>query len=198
MKPAPDGAKIIQDRGRYVNDVHSKPPASDAEIILEILRGRKDFFTTLVDRYHRLVRVVVWNFFHDAKGIDDYCQETFLKAYLNLRSLDDPAKFKKWLLKIACRLCLDAKRQKSPRENPFHEIPEGMLPEDHEAQKPFSAMEMKDLLEILSPGDRVIVWLKYVEGYGYDDISTMVQASEAAVRQRASRAMKILRTRLKE
>jgi RNA polymerase sigma-70 factor (ECF subfamily) len=168
----------------------------DAQLIREIVNGKKDLFSRLVDRYHGLVRMVIWNFFHQAPEIDDFCQEAFLKAFLNLGSLDDPQRFKKWLLKIACRVCLDARRKKNPQESLFHEIPEGMLPEDHTAQKPFKEMEMKNLLEILAPGDRLIVWFKYVEGYGYDEIAAMIQASEPAVRQRASRAMKVLRERL--
>ena len=178
-----------------ISDSPSIVSPSDAEIIKDVLQGKKEAFSKLVDRYHRLVRVVIWNFFHNSKEIDDYCQESFLKAFLNLRGLDDPQRFKKWLLKIACRICLDVKRRKSPQEDLFQEIPEGILPEDHDAQKPFNEMEMKNLLEILPPDDRVIIWLKYVEGYGYDDISTMLQASEAAIRQKASRAMKVLRER---
>ncbi|RCK80341.1 MAG: RNA polymerase sigma factor RpoE [Candidatus Ozemobacter sibiricus] len=153
-------------------------------------------FDRLVDRYQRLVRVTAWNVFRQTRDLDDICQEVFLKAYLNLSSLADPARFKGWLLKIAVRTCLDIKRQGFQTAETPVDFQEDWDSADQKASDEFSAPEVKSLLETLPAEDGLIIWLKYVQGHAYEEIAGMVGASEAAVRQRASRAMKVLRERL--
>jgi DNA-directed RNA polymerase specialized sigma24 family protein len=53
-----------------------------------------------------------------------------------------------------------------------------------------------DDLRRLSPSDQAILYLSVVEGRSHDDIAAIVGKSAAAVRQRASRALKRLRVEL--
>ncbi len=170
---------------------------SDSELIGEVLGGRRESYHHLVRRYERLVRVAVWNFFRSASHSDDVCQEVFLKAFLNLSELVDPGRFRPWLLRIACRTCIDVKRRLHPGEELVFDFQEAWVPEDPGAVEHFAAAEVKSLLSSLSPADGIIIWLKYVEGYGYEDIATMVGANGTAIRKRASRAMKSLRERFR-
>jgi len=88
-------------------------PRGDPQLIAEFLVGRNAAFTDLFERYHRLVRVAIWNFFHNRDVIDDLCQETFLKAFTGLSSLKDKNRFKPWLLQIALRTCVDQQRRQT-------------------------------------------------------------------------------------
>jgi RNA polymerase sigma-70 factor (ECF subfamily) len=172
------------------------PLPTDRACIQQVLQGRPQPFNVLVARYQRLVKAVVWNFFRSPGDLDDICQEVFLKAFLNLTSLQDPDRFKSWLLKIACRTCIDVSRKnRMPIDGGLYNDEGGEIVADNRSQKPFEEFEARSLLGDLPPLDGLIVWLKYVEDQQYADIAIMTGLSEASARQKASRALRFLRER---
>jgi RNA polymerase sigma-70 factor (ECF subfamily) len=69
-------------------------------------------FATLYRRHYRQVRAVVLGFRLPAGAVDDAIQDTFISAWENIGSLEDPKAFAGWLTTIARNRCLRELRRK--------------------------------------------------------------------------------------
>ena len=72
-------------------------------------KGSAEAFTHLVEAYQTPVYNLCSRMLGDAYEAEDAAQETFLRAYQNLKRYDDQRSFSTWLLSIAahdllCRL----------------------------------------------------------------------------------------------
>lgn len=74
---------------------------TDAQIIEEILLGRTDLFGLLFDRYAKKIFGYLWHFTDRREDCEDFLQETFYKAYVNLKYCRERTKFSSWLFSIA-------------------------------------------------------------------------------------------------
>lgn len=171
------------------------PGQDDRQIVAEVLHGRKASFTLLVNRYQRLVRVAIWNYFRKIEIVDDLAQETFLKVYSNLSSLKDPQKIKAWIVQIAFHICVDFQRRNRMENVPFEseKMNELQAPEQGQKNILLDDKMVLSLLERLAPVDCFIVWLRCVEELPYAEIAGITGLMEAGIRQKVSRAMKTLR-----
>jgi RNA polymerase sigma-70 factor, ECF subfamily len=84
----------------------------DAELVREVLSGRRDAFGLLYDRYAPLVRAVAWDAAHDQAAVLDLTQETFLRAYRQLATLRDRDRFGAWLVGIARQVVRESWRRR--------------------------------------------------------------------------------------
>ena len=73
----------------------------DADLVRRTLRGDRETFGELYDRYARLVRAFCWDATHDLPQAQDLTQEVFLRAFQQLQELREPAKFGAWVVGIA-------------------------------------------------------------------------------------------------
>lgn len=172
----------------------------DVFVVGEVLKGRTASFNILVNRYQRLVRIAVWNYFGRDEFVDDLCQETFLKAFSSLSSLKDPRKTKRWILQIAFRLCIDFQKRNRIETLYLDKVKgpeEGTFPRSDGVEPRFDENSILGFLNQLSPIDCLVVWLRYIEELSYGDIATVTDLTEVAIRQRTSRAMKTMRERIK-
>lgn len=102
---------------------HNQP--SDAELVAETLAGDREAFAFLYDRYARLVRAVVWDVARDWSATHDLTQETFLRAFRNLRRLKEPTRFGAWLVGIARQIVRERRRSfRRDRHQFVGELPE--------------------------------------------------------------------------
>ena len=74
-------------------------------------------FSVVVRRYQQPVFAVAVSFIGNFDTAEDIAQETFLRAFLQLRTLDEPARFGNWLRIIAARpsRCTTSEESPSPR-----------------------------------------------------------------------------------
>ena len=86
------------------------PPKSDAELVAAVRSGDTEAFSELYRAHAGAVRAVAASLVHDREAIADVVQDTFFRALRNLASLQDPARFRPWLLSIARNLATDQLR----------------------------------------------------------------------------------------
>jgi RNA polymerase sigma-70 factor (ECF subfamily) len=79
-------------------------------LVAKTLAGDRESFAILYDRYARLVRAVVWDVARDWSMTHDLTQESFLRAYRNLRRLNDPSRFGAWIVGIARQVVRERRR----------------------------------------------------------------------------------------
>src|ERR1700733_4129603 len=74
--------------------------------------GDSHAMTELVERHTRLVYSFVYRLIGSADGAQDVTQETFIKAWKNLKRYDVKQSFATWILSIARNTAIDWLRKK--------------------------------------------------------------------------------------
>lgn len=155
--------------------------------------GDTGAFSALVARYRRRTYGYFLSRLRDEDEAEDLCQEAFLKAFVYLRGLRDPARFGPWLFSI-CRNCLRARwlarAMEADRTEP--------LGEDHPAAE-FAAWESdqtaaRTALGLLDAETRTLVCLRHESALSYAQIAKATGISEALVKSRLFRAREKLKS----
>lgn len=126
----------------------------------------------------------------DRQLADDIAQESLIKAYLSCEGFREEAKFSSWIFRIAYNTFLNHRRDER-RTVDYDEAPD--TPGDDTADSSFRYQELYAALNGLPPKERTALLLHYLEGYSVREISEIVEASEAAVKQHLSRGRNHLR-----
>ena len=178
---------------------------TDSEIVQRIFQGEVNAFGLLLDRYKDHALNIIKKRI-PAKDVEDVVQEVFVKAYQSLPGFDPQSHFKKWLSVIVVRTCCDYWRKSyRMREAPMSALSEGhrewlegviasestTAPDKMIRQK--EAKEVLDwALDRLSPEDRMVVEMLYLEGMTGREAAELLGWSQANVKVRAFRSRKKL------
>lgn len=77
---------------------------SETELLQASLAGSREAFGAVVQRYQALVCAVTYSATGDVGKSEELAQETFIRAWKNLRQLENPTKLRAWLCTIARNL----------------------------------------------------------------------------------------------
>lgn len=179
---------------------------TDAETIQQVLSGDVNAFEILLRRYKRHVMGVVANHVPSVE-VDDVAQDAFVRAYQSLAGYKGKSEFKYWLTGVAVRTCYDFWRKKYKR----NEVPMSELSERHlkwldaltaaQSSVEFKALQEKTeaqemlawALNRLSPADRMVLELVYLEGLSGKEAAVHLGWSTANVKVRSFRAKRKLK-----
>lgn len=143
----------------------------------------QEMFPRLWRYVHRLV--------NERSECDDVVQESFFRflraAPVNLSSTDQ----KYYLYRIATNLVRDTWRSKKSEEKWLEEQGEDE-PMSESEPGIVAGIDITRALAALSPGQRSLVWLAYVDGYEHSEIANIVGVKPASVRVLLMRARKRL------
>lgn len=84
----------------------------DALAVAETLRGDKRAFDRLIEAYQRRAVAVSYRLLGNINDAMDVCQESFLRAYRSLDTLQEPKRFGAWLMRIVSNLSLNYRRDR--------------------------------------------------------------------------------------
>ena len=165
---------------------------SDEELVAHALQGNAAAFGSLLRRHQRAIIAFCRRHVGDFQEAEDLAQEVFLRAYLDLHALREPAKFAQWTRAIALRLCQSWRRKR--REAP---LPDEQLASMRDPGAPFetaSDLLVRETLAELPEVYRDVMLLKYFEGRTQGEIATYLGIPVVTVHTRLRRA----KVRLKE
>src|ERR1700677_2833664 len=97
---------------------------SDEAAVELTRRGDPDAFRVLVDRHSRAVYRLAWRMTANSHEAEDIVQETFLRAYKQLKRFDGRAAFGTWIHRIAVNCSLDLIRARKRRQETTVDAPE--------------------------------------------------------------------------
>ncbi|MBI4616298.1 MAG: sigma-70 family RNA polymerase sigma factor [Planctomycetes bacterium] len=176
---------------------------SDGNLVRRALEGEREAFGTLVERYERYVYAIGLSVLGDAEAARDAVQETFLRAYGGLASLQDPEGFRHWLASIARNAATDERRRVTriechPEARPVEERPTVLSEAD-----PARIAQTAELAERVLAAIRALpeiyhapLLLRYVERIDYAGIAVAIGTSRDAVRGLLYRGNRLLREKL--
>lgn len=181
----------------------------DSELISKSKLGDTDAFGQLVDRYQQKVYNIAFRMTNSHEDALDLAQESFLRVYRALASYKGESAFSTWVFRIASNVCLDEMRKKKrqPRialstdslvageEGDYAiEIASGEAsnPEQRLLQAEMRR-EITQALNTLSEEHRVVLVLRDIEGYSYEEIADMLGVNIGTIKSRLNRARLALR-----
>jgi RNA polymerase sigma-70 factor (ECF subfamily) len=100
----------------------------DANLIQNVLRGRREDFEILVERHQRRLFAYAYRLTRDMDVAKDVVQVTFVRAYTRLAQFSGRASFAAWLYQIALNeIRSRGRRQKLRQEVPLESLSEAEL-----------------------------------------------------------------------
>jgi RNA polymerase sigma-70 factor (ECF subfamily) len=170
----------------------------DAELIAAVLKGDRECFEPLVQKYSPRVFATARRYARRESEVEDIAQEVWCKAYQKLATFRGEAPFEHWLMRLTVRTCYDFLRaHQRNREAPFSDVSdaEGDWLERYAAD-PGTATELEDaarqlvrrVLEQLSPPARLVITLLEIEERPVKEIARLTGWSIPLVKVRAFRA----------
>lgn len=163
--------------------------ADDRVVAGRAADGDSQAFEVLVRRYSTLMRVYARSILGTNDEADDVVQESFVAAWQQLDSLEDPGVVKSWLMRIVARRSIDRIRARHDHENIVdYDLPTAVASPAQAAQNRSLAAAVGTALASL-PADQRRCWLlKEVAEYSYREIGADLELPESTVRGLISRA----------
>ena len=148
----------------------------------------RDAFGRLVEEYNDGLRRFLLNLtLGDAALTDDLAQDSFLKAYLAIRSFKGLSRFKTWLYRIAFNEFTDQMRRRTPTDDiaGYADKIESGATADRSWQL---SHDLAEAMASLSETERTIVLLFYYEDRPIKEIVKITGLAEGTVKSHLSRA----------
>lgn len=163
----------------------------------QALKGNPEAFSSLVQAYQTPVFNLCYRMLGDGYEAEDAAQETFLRAYENLKRYDRQRPFSTWLLSIAAHYCIDQIRKRrmiliSLDSEPFLDPPDRTPGPEPALSQREDQHRMQQLLSRLSPQDRAAVIMLYWYDLSYEEIAASLSLTVSAVKSRLHRARQML------
>ena len=184
-------------------------PLEDARLVRQVLRGKREAFGVLVERYQKPIFNFIYRFYGNYELAQELTQETFLRSYQFLKSYDQGRKFSTWLYTVARNLCIDElKKRRSAREvclddvlpavDAKHAEGEGESDQQADCIRREDEFKLLEALQELPPAARTVLLLHYFQGLSYQEIGEALSLPVSTVKIRIFRAKKALLEQWKE
>jgi RNA polymerase sigma-70 factor (ECF subfamily) len=168
----------------------------DHGLVSSTLRGDRQAFGQLVDRYQRLVASVAWRYGTGQLEIEDVVSEVFVKAFQNLHRFRPEHAFSTWLYRLAVNHVIDHTRRRR-KDQLRAEMPTHLVDPTPDAAEGAESSERANLvrsaLQELKPHYRDVLFLVYVEGLKVDEVAGVLGLPQGTVKTRLMRGRDAMR-----
>lgn len=124
----------------------------------------------------------------------DLSQDVFLKAYQNLKKLEDPGRFAPWLYRIAHNEAYSLLRKNRPQGDMVTEP--GTSGETGRMYPVELSLAVEGALARLSVDQREAVQLKVYQGFKFDEMAEILECPVSTVKSRLYTALDLLKETL--
>lgn len=167
----------------------------DLQLYKKAVEGDIQAFEELFSSNYTHIYNLCYRMMRNSQDAEDMLQETMLKAWRKLKSFKQSSSFSTWLHRIAANTCLDAIRKRKDNKTSLEEMKEygkELTDEDSVSfdERSVQRQVIEDALAKLKERDRIIIILRDVQGYSYEEMSQILECPLGTVRSRLSRARK--------
>lgn len=166
----------------------------DTDLITRVRKGDVEAYNLLVSRWEKRVFNYLLRLTGSPDASLDLSQDVFLKAWQNIRKLDDAARFGPWLFRIAHNEAYSLFRKRRPEAD--REDPERMEREPARSVAPELTLAVSAALDRLSPEQREAVVLKVYQGFKFEEMAEILAIPISTIKSRLYTALDLLKTEL--
>ena len=167
---------------------------SDEAVVLDVCASNQERYAVLVSRYQSKLLRYATNLINDEQKAKDVVQETFIKAFINLKGFDTSKKFSSWIYRIAHNEAMNIvkKHKKEVR------LPESFeMESEQDIEADYAEREIHDEIHKCLTMLPIIyaepLLLRYIEEKTYEEISHILRIPVGTVGTRINRAKKIMK-----
>ncbi len=168
--------------------------------------GHKEAFRQLYERHRESVYGIAHRYAGSTQDAEDILQETFIRVFKQMGKFGDSGNtsFAAWINRICVHRCIEhlrkRHRQRTDRTISLSECQAGIATTDgspeRSAEVGLLIIKVQQVLGVLSPKQRIIFVMKYLELREIPDIAQTLDCSESAVKTHLGRAVTKLRDHL--
>jgi RNA polymerase sigma-70 factor (ECF subfamily) len=187
------------------------PGVDESRLIEQVRSGRTEAFEYFVRRYNRKITRVAYRLLRDAGEADCAAQDSFLKAYRNLKDFREGSAFETWLTRICINCCKDRLKRRrlvlyfhqSPSNGDEEPGPRDVVAHpDPSPERRAISREIRERLsaamELLSPRQRTIFVLKHFEELSIPEIAGITGLDAGTIKSHLFRASQKIRGRFED
>jgi RNA polymerase sigma-70 factor (ECF subfamily) len=172
----------------------------DTDLIRQAGRGDVEAYNLLISRWEKRIYNYLLRITANREDALDLTQEVFLKAYQNLRKLDDPSRFAPWLYRIAHNESCSMFRKRRPEADLEEAEPESVgigITVGGTSVFPIElSLAVTAALDRLSADQREAVVLKIYQGFKFEEMAEILSLPVSTVKSRLYTALEILKAAL--
>jgi RNA polymerase sigma-70 factor (ECF subfamily) len=180
---------------KYAN---STGQPTDEELIARFQQGDSYAFDLLVKRYKDPLLNFIYRFIGDFVEAEDIVQETFYRVFKNKHYYKEVAKFSTWIYTIAGNLAKTELRRRKRRkvfsihkETPLEqelELPDLKADPEKEVNSIVTEKIIQKAISSLPKKFRQVIVLRDIQGFSYEEISSIIKVPLGTVKSRVNRA----------
>ncbi len=180
---------------------------TDAELVQRVLdSGDANAYGELVRRYQGHVYGLAYSMLGDWAEAQDMAQETFVRAYVNLGQLREPAKFPSWLRRVAFGTCMDWLKTFRPElwrslgepasEDALNKKLEDAPPPIEQVEKLEMAETVLEAVKRLPQKYRLPLMMFHLDGLSYEKVAEFLDVPLGTAKSLIHHAKKMLKPAL--
>ncbi len=168
----------------------------DADLILKTRRGDVEAYNLLISRWEKRVFNYLLRIVGSREDAFDLSQDVFLKAYQNIRKLEDAARFAPWLFRIAHNEAYSLFRKRRPEAEMTDA---GMAEREPAAERIYPiehAIAVATALDRLTTDQKEAVVLKIYQGFKFEEMAEILGVPISTIKSRLYTALELLKMEL--
>ena len=174
-------------------------PSADS-LVEQCIKGDMSAYRLLYERYSKAMYNTALRITNNRADAEDMLQESFIDAFVQIRSFENKATFGAWLKQIVVFKSIALLKKKRLSFTDLEKETEE-LAEEHTADEKeiaFTVENIKKAMSQLPDGYRTVLSLYLLEGYDHEEISDIMQISPSTVRTQYKRGKQKLLQLLKK
>jgi RNA polymerase sigma-70 factor (ECF subfamily) len=174
------------------------------ELIARACRGEDEAFRLIFQRHVRPIISFIYDIVGQRDLAEELTQETFVRAYKNLKALRDETKLSTWLFGIARNVAREALRSRGKEEHKVDidheqviELSDPKLPPDGQLLNKELSRVIHNALAMLDVDKRLVFTLKVFQHQSYQEIAKITGFSIPKLKTDLHRAKAEMRRRIR-
>jgi len=197
-------SELVESSAEQQEKAKAELTAEQRVLAARALRGDKDAFDDIFDRYGGLMLRTAYSIVKDRDMAEDAVQNALIQAWQHLPSLRETGALRSWLLRIVVNQCISFKRRLARSTIFLHQSfsEQETLLASHIADYARGCMErswdLAHAVEQLPAKQQNAIALHYYQGMTLPEISQRLQISENTLKKRIQAALSNLRRVLRD
>ncbi|WP_299779517.1 RNA polymerase sigma factor [uncultured Formosa sp.] len=180
------------------------PTNQHIDSLIELCKkGNQSAQLEVYNRYYHAMYNTAFRIVKNSFEAEDIMQDSFLTAFTKLESLKDIKTFGGWLKRIVVNNSIhhfnkNSKYEDVPYDTVMYKIEDTDVDINEDEESNAQAKYVLKMMNTLKDSYRIALTLHLIEGYDYEEMSSIMNVSYANCRTTISRAKESLRQKLQQ